>query len=403
MEVYELYMVQHLRCDVLAVYIICMKTSDTIPRVTHLTQFEAILGGLNEGLMFEELRRRLCQVAIDMARVGSGREPSGHPDFQMWSSTKDALEELMRLEWVEKAPLPSTRYQVEAHRRSDYKLTQAGSDWVRTKNAGAARGLLGQALIRQHPYFRQYLVRLAKHCLFVPEFTEADIAPSATPDSLDYDGLASEVARRVMASPAGASGTAPDISDRLEEYVRRRFSKRQPKNRKALLDAVQDAVLSGILRAESLRADPISFVTISSWSRELFLTGASRYVAESPGGWLHWAAADIDSKEGEIHCVRRGLRQVADDVVATLRSAAEDLRKPGTELILIYPLRGTVAFRCGVANEIVDRVLEELVTKRRPSPYEIRVSAGALFDPPASERPLSIGGRRYHLVAFGNS
>lgn len=65
-----------------------METRDTIPRVTHLTQFEAVLDGLNEGLTYEELRRRLRQVAIDTARVGGGREPSGHPDVQMWSSTK---------------------------------------------------------------------------------------------------------------------------------------------------------------------------------------------------------------------------------------------------------------------------------------------------------------------------
>ena len=70
-------------------------------------------------------------------------------------------------------------------------------------------------------------------------------------------------------------------------------------------------------------------------------------------------------------------------------------------MVLVYALRGTVAFRCGTANETVDRVLEELITKKRPSPYEIWPSAGALFDPPASERPLSIGGRKYHLVAFG--
>ena len=380
-----------------------MDARDTIPRVTHLAQFEAVLDGLHEGLSYEELRKRLCQVAIDVARVGGGREPSGHPDFQMWSSTKDALEELMRLDWVEKGQLPSVRHRVEAYRQTHYVLTQAGREWAQSKNAGEARDLLGKALIRQHPYFRQYLTKLATGPLFVPEFTETEIGPTSDPDALDYVGLASEAIKRVSASPVGINDLTSHIRERVEEYVRRRFSKRQPKNRKALLDAVQDAVLSGILRAESLGADPISFVTISSWSRELFLSGNSRYVAGASGGWLHWVAADIADSGNTINYTRRGLAQVADGVVDSLRSAANELKTPGTEMVRLYALRGTVAFRCGIANEIVDRVLEELITKKRSSPYEIWPSAGALFDPPASERPLSIAGRKYHLVAFGSN
>lgn len=380
-----------------------MNTKDTIPRVTHLAQFEAVLDGLHEGLTFEELRKRLCQVAIDVARVGGGREPSGHPDFQMWTSTVDALEELMRLDWVVKAPLPSVRHRVDAYRQTYYVLTSAGRNWSETRNAGEARELLGTALIRQHPYFRQYLAKLADNPLFIPEFTETDIGPGSDPGSLDYPALAEEAIKRIVMSPGGATGVNSAIRDRIEEYVRRRFSKRQPKNRKALLGAVQDAVDSGVLRAVNLRVDTTSFATISSWSRELFLTGNSRYVAEAPGGWLHWAAADITANGDAIRYVRRGLSQSGDEVVAMLRTASGELKTPGTELVRVYPLRGTVAFRCGVANEIVDRVLEELVTKKRASPYDIWVTPGALFDPPASERPLSIGGRRYHLVAFGNN
>ena len=380
-----------------------MKKSDTIPRVTHLTQFESVLDGLDEGLTFDGLRRRLWQVATDLARLSGGRETSGHPEYHMWSSTKDAIEELMRLGWVEKVPLPSVRHRVDAYRGTQFALTERGHQWVRISSAGQAREVLGQALIKQHRYFREYLTRLMTGPLFIPEFIETDIESGSTPDSLSYGSLASEVARRVQASPAGKNGEVPDITDTLVKYVRRRFSKRHPRNRKALLDAIQDAVLMGVLRSEHLRADPASFVIISSWSRELFITGASRYVTESPGGWLHWAAADFNTEGGDVNYVRRSLTKSADQVVGILRSAAEELKTPGTELVKVYPLRGTVSFRCGVANEIVDRVLTDLVTKKRLSPYEVWVSAGALIDPPASEWPLSIGGRRYHLVAFGNT
>ena len=380
-----------------------MRKSDTIPRVTHLTQFESVLDGIDEGLTFDGLRQRLCQVATDLARISGGRETSGHPEYHMWSSTKDAIEELMRLSWVEKRPLPSARHRVDAYRRVQFALTDKGRQWIGIGDAGEAREVLGRALLEQHLYFREYLTRLKLGPLFVPEFIEADIEPEANPMSLDYDSLASEVVRRAEASPAGEVGAAPEIADRLVKYVRRRFSKREPRNRKALLDAIQDAVLTAVLRSEDLRADPASFVIISSWSRELFITGNSRYVTESPGGWLHWAAADFTTiAGGHLSYVRRSLAKSADRVVGMLRSAASELKAPGTELVRVYPLRGTVAFRCGVANEVVDRVLADLVTKKRDGPYEVWVSAGALIDPPASEWPLSIFGRRYHLVGFGN-
>lgn len=381
-----------------------MKASDTIPRVTHLTQFEAVMDGLDEGLTFDGLRLRLYQVGTDMARLNGGREPSGHPDYRMWSPTKDALEELMRLGWVEKMPLPSARHRVDAYRQKQFLLTEEGRKWVRITSAGEARENLGQALIKQHTYFREYLRRLASGPIFVPEFNETDIPAGTTPDSLDCDALASKVAERVHASPAGQDGLVPSISgQRIQQYIQRRFSKRQPRSRKALLDAMQDAVSSRVLRSEGLRADPASLVIISSWSRELFITGTSRYVSGSPGGWLHWAAADIIVEGSSVSYTRRSVSKFGDQVVDMLRSVSEELKTPGTEMVRIYPLRGTVAFRCGVANEVVDRVLAELVMKKRSSPYDVWVSAGALIDPPASEWPLSIGGRRYHLVGFGNS
>ena len=380
-----------------------MKQSDTIPRVTHLTQFESVMDGLDESLTFDGLRTRLCQVATDLARLNGGREPSGHPDYRMWSPTKDALEELMRLGWVAKEPLPSARHRVDVYRQKQFLLTDEGREWVRITNAGQAREFLGQALIKQHTYFREYLARLATGPIFIPEFNETDIESRATPDSLDYDSLASDVADRVHESPAGKNRLVPNISGNLlQHYVLRRFSKRQPKNRKALLDAMQDAVSSRVLRSEDLHADPASFVILSSWSRELFITGTSRYVRGAAGGWLHWAAADITPDGRNVKYARRSVREFGDQVADMLRSVAEEIKTPGTELVRIYPLRGTVAFRCRVANEVVDRVLAELVMKKRRCPYEMWVSAGALMDPPASEWPLSIGGRRYHLVGFGN-
>lgn len=379
-----------------------MKITDTIPRVTHLVQFEAVLDGLNEGLTFDELRKRLWQVALDLARISGGREPFGHPDYYMWSPTKDALEDLMRARWVKKTQLPSTQQRVDAYRSTRYELTSLGLEWTRTKNAGEARELLGRTLLEQHAYFRQYLGILAKGAMLVPEFSESDISPGSTPETLNYRKIAEEAVHRIEASPARNAMSQLETANYISSYVRRRFAKRPPKNRKALLDAVLDAVLGAVLQAEGLGSDPLSFVILSSWARELFLTGNSRYVLEAPGGWLHWIGADLQIDRISITYTRRGIKQAADAVTNMLGTVADQFKQHGTELVRIYPLRGTVAFRCGVANEIVDRVILALVTNRLNSPYEIVFSAGALFDPPRSEWPLSFGGRKYHLIAFTN-
>ena len=395
-------MIYYLTSGVLSLYINGMKVSDTIPRVTHLVQFEAILDGLNEGLAFDELRKRLWQVALDLARISGGREPSGHPEYYMWSPAKDALEDLMRAGWIKKAPLPSVQQRVNAYRSTRYELTDVGLKWARAKNAGEARELIGRALLEQHPYFRQYLERLMRGAMLVPEFSESDITHGSTPETLDYSKISEEAIRRMEMSPARNAAKATEFAEQTSLYVRRRFAKSRPKNRKALLDAVLDAVLGAVLKAEGMGADPASFVIISSWSRELFLTGSSRYVLESPGGWLHWIGADIRIDGASINYTRRGLHQSGDVVASMLGTVVNQLKQPGTELVKIYPLRGTVAFRCGVANEIVDRIILALVTKRRDSPYEISLSAGALFDPPKSEWPLSFSGRKYHLIALRN-
>lgn len=386
----------------LSSYTIAMSTRDNIPRVTHLVQFEAILDGLAEGLCFDELRKRLRRVAIDLARVSGGHEPGGHPDYQMWNPTTDALADLMRWGWVGKAALPSSRDRVGAYRTVLYGLTGEGRQWTQNRNAGEARDALGRKLIEQHPYFRQYLIRLNKAPLFIPELAESDIDSRATPETLDYLRVVKEVFRRIEASPVRPIGSAVELQKQVSMYVRRRFAHVQPKNRKALLDALLDAVLAGVLEAEGLGADPASFVIINSWARELFLTGSSRYVNEAPGGWLHWSGADICVDGSVLSYTRRGLNRTREAVVQMLGIAANELKQPGTELVRIYPLRGTVAFRCGAVNEIVDRVIVELITNQNDSPYRLSLSAGALFTPPGSEWPLSFNGRKYHLITIRN-
>jgi len=395
-------MLSFLTSTVLSVILDYMSTKDNIPRVTHLVQFEAMLDGLAEGLSFDELRKRLQRVAIDLARVSGGHEPVGHPDYQMWTPTTDALEDLMRSGWVKRSTLPSSRERVDAYRSVFYELTDEGRKWTHNRNPGEARDALGCKLIEQHLYFRQYLKRLSKGPMFIPELAESEINPRTTPETLDYRAIASEVFHRIEASPAKITGSIEKMQDLISMYVRRRFVHMQPKNRKALQDALLDALLAGVLEAEGLGADPASFSIINSWARELYIIGSSRYVKEAPGGWLHWSGADFNIEGDTITYARRGLSKTREAVSQMLGLATIELKQSGTEMIKIYPLRGTVAFRCQVVNEVVDRVIVELVKNQNNSLFQVSLSAGALFTPPGSEWPLSFNGRKYHLISIKN-
>src|SRR4051812_26625025 len=89
---------------------------DSIPRVQHVPYLHAILEGVAAGLTFDALRRRLREVALELAQRNEGRVTAARLEdaFTFWSPTAEALGELMHLGLLDQQPLPSRRAAVDA-------------------------------------------------------------------------------------------------------------------------------------------------------------------------------------------------------------------------------------------------------------------------------------------------
>ncbi len=378
------------------------QTRDSVPRVVHLGYFDAVLDGVRAGLTFNELRFRLITVSNDLARFHGRRLPTQRTDPAiLWSTTRDTLEGLMRCHLLEEQPLPSKKETLAQHTDKKYRLTHKGRELLSQPSISAQREMLGIALYRAHPYFQRYLQRLQKGPLFFPEFSETDIERFQV--RVGWDELGRELTERAAASPANAEYEWIIVSKFLDEFVSRRFKDRGGQSvsrRKELLSAVLDGIVDFISHTEGIGADHTSVTVLHEWGRQLFITGSSRYVADTPTGSLHWSACSIQENNEQVAFNRTTLPGAAEAVSQAMGTAYRQHLRTGTRLVEYYKFRGTTAFLAGVSNDLVDRVVAAMILGRLPNPYGLQPSSGAQWTPPPSERPLRVGDRRYTLIHF---
>jgi len=367
-----------------------------VPRVVHLGYFDAALEAVRTGTTFDELRLHLATVGRDLARYAGRNVPSRRTSpTHFWKTTRDTLLGLMQLGLVGTRSLPSLSTTVSKHGSEKYALTEAGGDLLRQTEA-EQRDRLGAAMFRTYPPFRRYLERLSRGPFFIPEFTEGELARLKTFEG-NWLSLSKEVGERLEV----ALSAAPDVqglADEVAEAVRVRLHGKANQARKDFLDAVNDSVARYIAHVEGLLVDATSLNILHEWSRQLFLTGSSRYVAGLLPGLLHWSATTVTSVDGQIVFSRRTIPDVLPDVVAAMETAYRSLKREQTGLVEYYAFRATTAFRSAVCNEIIDRVVGAMVSGAVPNDLGLQPVAGAQWSPPPSENALRIAGRRYTLI-----
>ncbi len=373
-----------------------------VPRVVHLGYFDAVLDGIRASLTFDQLRLRLITVATDLARFYGRPLPSQRTDPSVfWTTTRDALEGLMRSGFVATRPLPSRKEAALAQADTKYTLTPEGRLMLSSDSVATQRETLGRALFGSYAYFRRYLHRLQQGPLFFPELSELEF------ERLLRDGwaaLAAELVNRTNSSSAHTDYDVGDLATSLREFVDRRFEstgrRRSTPTRKDRLDATLDGIVGFVSRAEGVGADPTTLGTLHEWGRQLFLIGSSRYVAGSAGGSLHWIGCVIDESSGSVDFRRKTIRDSAPEVIGAVAQAYRLHLREGTRLVEFYRLRATAAFLAGVSNDLVDRVAAAMILGELPNPFGLQPATGAQWTPPPSERALRIRDRRYNLVSF---
>jgi len=375
---------------------------DTIPRVTKVEYFEELLAGIQEGERFEQLRKRLIDA---QARLGRSIMPRVSDSYTMWAPTADALEEFMRLGFIETCSLPSRRQYVDAHRDTLYTLTPDGqriSSLVIQQQRAEFYSQLSEKLLRKHPYFHRLLTLCGQWPLLVPEYGEQDLIAFRSKEGRWFEVLAHDAAKKLCERKGQEkSPSEGDIANELIKYISRRFGKEQPV-RKDLLHAVNDALASITLAFRDLLLDPVSLDTLVSLGKQLLVLNDSRYVIDWPGRTI-WATAVMNS-DGTI--TRRGSKEHGDQITDALIRGYEDIANRGDRLVArfpyvsIYLVRSQAAFQAKVNNALVDRVLSEMVTGIRNVDVNVDVSLGNGILPPPSEPVFKIEGKEYYVMSI---
>ena len=388
------------------------ETRDSIPRVQHIAYFQEVLKGIAEGETFDSLRVRLRQVAADLARRSDSRTPPSrvHDAYTLWNPTTDAIGELMRLGLVDHRPRPSKRESVDGYRQDTYRLTPPGIDLVRESDGSesAFRRLITPRLLDRHPSFSLLCETLTREPLFIPEYSEEDLATFRDGNPSWTTGLGEDAAGRMTETMKAATVSKEAVVAQVKEALGKRFPEGSEPTRESILKTVKAGLVASALETRSVRMDATTFDILAKWGSQLFLLSESRYVHGVTGGRMIWMTADIIRDKAGTHVTRRGLSEYGDAVVAAVGAAYRELadalaakfgghsvRYPHLE---IFRVRALAAFRVRVNNPVVDKVIAEIFEGTRPAPYRVELALGNTRWSAASETPFRIGSRRYYVI-----
>ena len=201
-------------------------TRDTIPRIQQiLPHMRDQLMGLRTGSTFEHARRRYAQTVDRLVSQGLGRRTAsrvGDRD-RYWSPTREVLDEAMRLGFVERQQLPSSRRYVDAHRDRMHNLTELGRQAAEEAETDvpAFCDRLASAVYGSHPYFRAFIDILRILPISCPEVSEGEVEQGRRA-GLGTDHWVELASERISRQTTRSRDRAL-IRDAIVSVVRQRF------------------------------------------------------------------------------------------------------------------------------------------------------------------------------------
>jgi hypothetical protein len=377
--------------------------ADTIPRTHRIVDHsrDQLVGIAAGESTFEECRLRYGRTQERLARERKGRVTASRvgENERNWAPTADLLSELMRLEAVERKPLPSARKFIDSYREERYELTERGRALAEAAATGRSSYVdrIAEALIEGHPHLQRLLVAVESGPIVCPVVGEGDIQ-RGSPVGSGTVGWATWGAEMI-----GTGIGAAEVQRIIEGHLRRRFGRRPPEqpSNKAKAEATNDAFAVAGFTARDLALDATTIKTLLRWVNELLLADQSRYVPAFASRNVVWLAADLDcGKDGLPRPTRRGLAahgaQVARALVEAYFSQAAAADSSLVEPYLpVHRVRAQAAFERGVMRALVDLVLARLIDGKYP---ELGVTAFAHIGTrsawPGSEPPFRYQDRR---------
>lgn len=350
------------------------RVTDTIPRlhqlVPHMSDFLTRMSGGSH--TFEDARHGYAETVNRLAAAGLGRRTASRVSDAdaYWAPTAELLQEAMRLGFVHRQPLPSSRRHLDGHRNTTFTLTEHGREAARlAQNAPAEfTSRLADAAISAHPYLRLFLLLLEEGPLVCPEIREGQIESSGR-EGRDTRYWASWAADLVNTKAETPVTTAAGVRVEMQQAITKRFGVNpnpRPTN-KALSEALNDAFAAASLRARGLPMGANNLKVLKAWGSQLLLFDQSRYVPAYADCNIVWVASDLLRENGTIvGATRRGLAQHGTPVARALVDAYRRQAQGRTSELIrmpylpIHEVRAEAAFECRVTRALADLVLERL-------------------------------------------
>lgn len=348
--------------------------TDTIPRlhqlVPHMSDF--LVRSSEGGRSFEDARRGYAGTVARLAAAGLGRQTASRLSDAdaYWAPTAELLQEAMRVGFVQRRPLPSSRKNLAGHRDASFELTDAGREAARLAGESAAEfaSRLADAAIGAHPYLRSLLVLLEQGPLVCPEVREGQMESSAR-EGRDTRYWADWAADLINSKTKADVATTAGVLAEMQQAATKRFGiKPNPKpSKKALSEAFNDAFAAASLRARGLPIGANNLKVLKAWGSQLRLFDQSRYVPAYPEANVIWLGSDLIRQDGVVtDAVRRGLAHHGQSVARALVYAYGRQSQGRTSDLIsmpylpIHEVRAEAAFDCRVTRALADLVLERL-------------------------------------------
>lgn len=384
------------------------KNRDTIPRIQQIVpHMRDQLIGLRQSATFEQARILYAKTVDRLVLQGHGRRTAsrvGDRD-RYWSPTREILDEAMRLGFVERQQLPSSRQYVDAHRNRFHKLTELGyqaADEAET-NMPKFCDRLASAVYDNHPYFQEFVESLRNVHMGCPEISEGEVE-QARRSGFRTDYLVEYAAERIPHD----STTSIDknrIRDSVVSVMRQRFGTSpdiKPSSKK-IAEALNDAYIEAAITIRDLSCGAIDLKMMKTWGSQLRLLDQSRYIPNFLGQNVIWLAADVIDN-GNVILKRRTIKNreqyLKEAVVAAYREQASktetSLRAP---YLPIYRVRAQAAFNNQVTRALIDLVIERLATSPTiASNIQVLLHLGTTRQPDSEPVYRRGGNRRYEIT-----
>lgn len=397
-----------------------------LPRLQELAYLETIANAVAADLPFERIRLALVDHIWSIRQASPG-DPPDPADYRAWRGDEkkyvrnvtDALKELMRLEFIETAILPSSGKSAYAHKEAKYRATLAGRRWVSllASDRRAAYDDLIPQLVRAHPGFSSFLSVLGvidhgRSSLVIPLLRWRELATNQRTQQAYRAAIGDFVAGALASADLGWNTDASEIGMAVNGYLDRVLARAQARDKdpfptiRAFTQTCEEALVSLAFRTAGCSIDYVTLEIARRWSRWL---GLACYTYHAPGPYALrlWSTAQIQLPDTGMTIKRRAGAQWRDRVLVELHDHCQQARTAGATYVPVWLARAAVCWKLRIVDDEFDRAVTDMIAGHRGQdlPWRVHLDQVSVGKAPSSASPFVLttsaaGTRTYNVITI---